>query len=207
MRSLPADLTTELAKEYNSLKQLVEISFLGGTVRLTDADRDIFYDSFWWISYGLTLDPAQYFSTPKVDSISFEVANVNRMMSNIILTEETRGRSCIVYRVALDNNLHVIGAASPSFVGYLDAIDLDSNRIRFDVYNHFVRWEMKTPKRIHQALCRRTYGDTRCGVSGSWCDHTWDRCVVLGNSLNFGGFRWIAALKDKEIWWGRVPPA
>ena len=207
MRTLPPDLTTELEKSYSSLQQLVKMSFTGGIVRLTDADIKVFYDGEWWYSRGLKLDPAQYSTSPKVDSISFDVDNVDRTFSGIIMTEETRGRECIVYRAALDNNMHVIGDAIPLFVGFLDAIEFDekSKSAHFDVFNHFIKWEMKSPKNTHQSLCRHTYGGVRCGEVGTtWCDHTWNRCVALGNSLNFRGFRWISALRDKDIWWGRT---
>jgi len=206
MRTLPPDLTTELEKDYSCIKQLVLMSFTSGAVRLTDADLKIYYDGEWWNSRGLRLDPAQYSTSPKVDSISFEVDNIDKTLSNIVLSEETRGKGCTVYRVALDNNLHVIGGAVASFIGFLDAIEFDGRKARFDVFNHFIRWEMKSPRRIHQALCGWTYGGTRCGESGStWCDHSWTRCVALSNNTNFGGFRWISALKDKDIWWGRAP--
>lgn len=212
MRGLPPDLTTELIKNYSSLQQLVKLSFAGGTIRLTDADMKIFYDddtgdgAQWWYPRGLRLDPAQYSTSPKVDSILFEVDDVDRTFAAIILTEETRGRDCIVYRAALDNNMKVIGGAVPSFVGFLDAIEFDGKKARFDVFNHFIKWEMKAPRRIHQALCGWTYGGARCGEAGTtWCDHSWNRCTALGNTINFGGFRWISALADKDIWWGRVP--
>ncbi len=210
MRTLPPDLTTELEKSYSSIQQLIKIKFTSGTIRLTDADIKILYDdntgdgAQWWYSRGLTLDPAQYSTSPKIDSISFEIDNVDRTFSAIILTEETRGRECIVYRVALDNNMHVIGDAVICFAGFLDAIEFDGKKARFDVFNHFIKWEMQTPRRIHQALCGWTYGGARCQEAGTtWCDHSWDRCVALSNSINFGGFRWISALKDKDIWWGR----
>ncbi len=39
----------------------------------------------------------------------------------------------------------------------------------------------------------------------TWCDQTFDRCKELGNQRNFGGFRFIPAIAEKQIWWGRVP--
>jgi len=38
----------------------------------------------------------------------------------------------------------------------------------------------------------------------TWCDRTYARCLVLGNTDNFGGFRWLPSIIDKEIWWGRL---
>jgi len=39
--------------------------------------------------------------------------------------------------------------------------------------------------------------------SVSWCDQSYDRCRSLGNSTNFGGFRWLPGLAKKNIVWGR----
>lgn len=37
----------------------------------------------------------------------------------------------------------------------------------------------------------------------TWCDQSYDRCVILGNTTNFGGFRWLPGLATKNIIWGR----
>ncbi|GAI73202.1 unnamed protein product, partial [marine sediment metagenome] len=47
-----------------------------------------------------------------------------------------------------------------------------------------------------------------CGYGGgeTWCDRTYARCVVLANSDNFGGFRWLPSIVDKEVFWGPQAP-
>jgi len=46
----------------------------------------------------------------------------------------------------------------------------------------------------------------QCLYAGAetWCDRTYARCTVLGNTDNFGGFRWLPSIIDKEVWWGRL---
>jgi hypothetical protein len=39
----------------------------------------------------------------------------------------------------------------------------------------------------------------------SWCDHSYESCDRMGNTLNFGGFKWLIYLQDKEFTWGRNP--
>jgi len=34
------------------------------------------------------------------------------------------------------------------------------------------------------------------------CDKSIDRCILLGNRVNFGGFTYIPMMAQKEIWWG-----
>ena len=39
-----------------------------------------------------------------------------------------------------------------------------------------------------------------------WCDGSYDRCLLMDNTANFGGFRWLPALQDRKIWWGQKEP-
>jgi hypothetical protein len=49
------------------------------------------------------------------------------------------------------------------------------------------------------------YEITECGYIGAetWCDQSYERCATLMNTANFGGERFLPALMEKEIWWGR----
>jgi hypothetical protein len=51
------------------------------------------------------------------------------------------------------------------------------------------------------------YEVTECAYIGGslWCDQSYERCVSLDNDENFGGFRFLPSLMEKDIWWGRVP--
>lgn len=72
--------------------------------------------------------------------------------------------------------------------------------------HEFVLWN-KSPLRKQMSSCRWSFGSTECGYSGatgSWCDQSHDRCLALGNQTNFGGFRFIPDIAEKEIWWGRT---
>ncbi len=202
---MPVELTQELAKEYHSLRHLFQIS-LSSIYRYTDADIDIYYNGYWWSAKGIDFDAVKLSTSPRVDSISFSIDNVDRTFSAIVLSEETRGKECQIWRVALNKNMAVIGATK-LFVGYLDAIEIDHKRARFEVYNHFIRWKMLTPRRFHGPTCMWTFKSYYCGYSGTetWCDHSWERCTALNNKLNFSGFRWLPFLIEKQIWWGRIP--
>jgi predicted metal-binding protein len=207
MKGLPVELTTELVKEYHAISHLFELSF--STVqRFTDADIDIYWGGQWWYDKGVNFDSATFSASPKVDSIQFEMDNVDLGVSTVIMTEEVRGKSCVIYQVALNKNMAVLGSTK-LFVGFIDQIEIDGKKGRFTIYNHFIRWKMSTPRRIHQATCMWTFKGTQCGYAGAdtWCDHSWERCnaVTPNNKLNFGGFRWLPALAEKSIWWGKVP--
>lgn len=205
MKGLPYELAVELAKEYHHQRHLFKLSFVS-PLYFTDADIDIYYDSRWWYSRGIEFDAVKLSASPRIDNISFAIDNVDKTFTNIVLEQETRGKECIIYRIALDRNMNVIGSTI-LFLGYLDAIEIDKRRARFQVYNHFIRWKMLTPRRFHSATCQWTFKSTYCGYGGgeTWCDHSWERCVALGQKLNFSGFRWLPFLVEKQIWWGRIP--
>ena len=205
MKGLPAELTAELVKEYHAISHLFELSF-STVYRWTDADIDIYYNGLWWTSKGISFDSASFSASPKVDNIEFLIDNVGLGISGIVMNEEIRGKECVIYRVALDRNMSVLGLTK-LFVGFVDAIEIDGKKARFSVYNHFIRWKMSTPRRLHSPTCSWTFKGEECTYSGAetWCDHSWERCVALANKLNFGGFRWLPFLTDKQIWWGRVP--
>ncbi len=203
MKTLPAELTAELIKEYHHLCHLFELK-LTATVYYSDADVDIYYDGHWWYSKGIDFDAVRLSTSPKVDNISLGIDNVDKGFSGTVLAEEVRGKECNVWQAALNKNMGVIGVVK-IFMGYIDAIEIDNRRANIQLYNHFIRWRLLTPRRVHAATCQWTFTGTECGGAGAWCDHSWERCLALGNTLNFGGFRWLPYLVDKQIWWGRSP--
>jgi len=92
------------------------------------------------------------------------------------------------------------------FQGEIDAWQLDEQRLSMEVTSILTRWSQKTIMR-HPSSCRwKKFKGDECGYSGAatWCDRTYTRCVALGNTANFGGNRWLPAIMDKELWWGRT---
>lgn len=205
MRTLPSDLAAEISKESWFLAHLVEITLDSYTYRYCDIDMDIWHEGNQYLARGIEFDAANLSLLPKVDSITFEIDNVALEISSMVMNNEVRGKRCVIYRAAVDRqSLQPIGTAT-LFVGFLDEVEIDHQRGRFTVFNQFIKWKTPTPRRIHSATCPWTFKGAECGYSGSetWCDHSWDRCSTLGNTPSFGGFRWLPALQDKEISWGK----
>lgn len=205
MKSLPYELIQELAKQYNFIKHLFKFNFTN-ILRYTDADIDVYYNNYWWYAYGIEFDSIRSSATSEVDHITLRINNVDKSFSNLIQTEEIRGKEVDIYEVGLDSNMNVLGSVL-IFMGYIDSIEADHKRAEIQIYNHFILWKMKVPKRYHSPNCQWIFKSSQCGYSGSetWCDHSWERCVELNNKLNFGGFRWLPSIVDKQIWWGSVP--
>lgn len=216
MRSLPLALTQELEAEVHFIGHLIRIVLFDVATQtdvplyFTDRDMDIVYDAGegakTWLSRGIEFGDGQQSLTPKVDSISFEIDNTGLEFSYYVMSHETRGKECTIYKAALNASLQVLGAAV-LFPGILDKVEVDSKRARFDVLNSFIRWNTPTPRRRHAASCFWTFKDTQtCRYTGSLtnCDKSWDNCILRMNTINFGGFRFMQSLSagNKEIKWG-----
>ena len=210
MRSIPTELNTELLKEANYIAHLIELYF-STTIYYTDLDQDIFYGGNQYISRGLNFDNLNYSLTTQIDRISFEVDNVDLSFSSFVLNQELRGKICTIRLAALEvdaKKINVIGATQ-LFSGIIDGCTVDEQKASFDVYSPLILWRKKTPRRIHQGTCPWLFKgeDGLCGYSGdeTWCDQTFGRCNHLNNKANFGGFRWLPGLQNKQIWWGKIP--
>lgn len=224
MRNLPATLTAELNLEWNRIGHVIELVFSTVNPNLnlyyTDIDDNVVWDSNQgfgvrtYFARGIEFNNTQYSLLPKVDNLSFEIDNVALEISSAAMNNETRGKQCNIYRAAFGHSAHsnnknpfsVIGA-TPLFIGYLDSVEVNAHRGSFEVLNHFQRWKVPTPRRKYGARCPWTFKDPiTCRYTGAetTCDKSWDRCTTLVNTPNNGGNRWIAALQDKNVPWGRV---
>ncbi|MEW5805026.1 MAG: hypothetical protein AB1847_23315 [bacterium] len=206
MRSLPAQLNTELLKEASFLVHLVDLYF-SSTVYYTDLDVNVVWEGHTYLSWGLSFSTAEFLLAPQIDKISVEFDNVSGEMTSFVLNQEVRGKKCCIRLAALAAPASVL-AASTKFAGVIDSCSIDHQRARFEVYNPWLFWKRKTPRRIHQATCPWAFKSTGlCQYEGSetWCDQSYDRCLELGNTENFGGFRFLPSLINKQIWWGRSP--
>ena len=166
MITLPTELTAEYAKAAKYLQHLFIIEFSSGTVYWTDFGENIYYDGHWYESKGITFDNAGMTLTSQVETLSLNICNVKKALSDRALSEVVKGRPFTVQRVLLDANLDVIGVPRTLFVGYLDAMKIDRKRGKIDVFNHFIKWKIKTPKRQHPILCPWGFKSTECAYDG-----------------------------------------
>lgn len=217
MRTLPAALTNEIAKEIHSIGHLIKIVLYNTATQqdvplyFADKDMNVVCDlgdgsgAHTFLSRGVEFDGGTQSLTPKVDNVSFSIDNTALEFSSYVMNYETRGRDCVIYRAAFDPYLQVIGAAI-LFQGILDRVEVDHERSRFDVANSFIRWNQPTPRRKHAAKCFWVYKDTgTCRYTGSEppCDKSWDECAARLNTRNYGGHRWAEDLENRDIQWGR----
>lgn len=205
MKTFPYELTKEFQKEAIHIIHFVTI-IATNTYRWTDCDQDI-YSSNWYKSKGLKFSPSTPSINSEIEAIELEIDNVDKFISNLVLSENMRGKEFTLYRALLDDSNHIVGETIFLFAGYTDEIKITKKRGNIKVFNEMIKWKTLTPRRIYSPTCQWIFTGIECAYAGSQvaCDYTKDRCKELGNYDNFGGFYYIFDMAQKEIWWGSKP--
>jgi hypothetical protein len=185
------------------------------TLRWTDADRDIFFDSAWWKVRNFRLSDVQQSISGESQTMTMTVDNVSREWSKLALATDLRGCAIVAYTVALDRNLAVIGATTEAglapgiyFIGEIDQMTPNLKTSAVTCVTESVKARRTTPGECYSPTCRHPFPPTaqrpECGYAGAatWCDHSWARCTALANTDNYGGEPEMADLANKEFRWG-----
>jgi phage-related protein len=210
VRTLPDIVLREVVKAAQFQRQFFKIVLSSAqTLRWTDADRDIYWASYWWKSYGVTFNQLTRGKSGEADSLTLTVNNVDRSFSTIALGSNIRGSATTIYRVWLDSNMDVIGftteASAPMlFVGVLDQMDINQLEAKITILSEGIKNKIKTPRRNFSPNCQWVFKGTYCAYAGAetWCDHTRSRCLALTNTDNFGGYQWLPELETRQFYWG-----
>ena len=206
MKSFDSNITAELAKEIASTFFFVEMQF-ASTYRYTDCDIDMYYGGNKYSSFPFSIGNVVNSAGLSVDSLELNFSNVDLAMSSIVLGEDVAGKTCILsfFMVAAD---YTVIEAEELFRGMVAEWELTESKLRIKLVNEFIFWSKRT-LRTCQASCRWEFKGTECTYSGAatWCDQSYARCLSLGNTDNFGGFRFLPSLEEKKIWWGRTQNA
>jgi len=215
MRNFDPDMAAELLKETTQQFFMIQFGF-STPYYCTDLDIPVYYDGNKYLPRDFDLGDINYAAALSVDKLSVEIDNVDSQLSAMLLGEDVRNKWVTVYRGLIRPAEPPTQAqeiyVAPIFQGLLDGWEDTEPKARIDVVNEFVLWKKKT-LRLAQATCPWTFKGEECAYSGAetWCDQSYERCVALGNNLGtggvggFGGFRFLPAISEKEIWWGRTP--
>lgn len=204
MRNISPNIEAELSKENLVMFFMLELQF-ETTLRITDADVSV-YDNL-----GNLFTPIVFkfenitgSSGMSVESIDIDIDDTNQLMSAVVLSEDVRNKVAILYLGAYIDQKRI---ETQEFVrGIVGGWEIsEDNKIRITITNEIVLWKKK-PLRIQMSSCPWVFKGTECGYSGGsvFCDQSYDDCAVKSNTDHFGGDRFLPALMEKEIWWGRT---
>lgn len=205
MRNISSDILTALAGKELRGFLLFEATIDETPYRYTDCDVPIYYENMFY-PRGMRVEPIQYSAQRIVDKMTIEIDDLDDTLKTPFIAGDAQGSPATMRAVVLDSDYAIIDDTCIIFFdGEIDDWDLDEETVQMNVVSQFIRWSQNTLSR-HGASCRwKKFKGTYCGYSGAstWCDRTYTRCLALGNEDNFGGFRWLPSIAEKEIWWGR----
>ena len=193
-----------------SVSEDTGLAFVDGDVEFIDEDVQFWGDLMFgdealiWAPRQFDLQPISYSMDDVVDQVALTVDNRDQVLTPYFTDEAPQGSAITIRETVLDDNFDPLGAVV-QFKGVLDSWELSDSDVNMVVSNELSRWNQRTLA-LHSASCRwKQFKGTECAYSGAatWCDRSYSRCVALANTPNFGGFRWLPSIQDKEIWWGQ----
>lgn len=211
MRNFNASTITTLGWETARLFWFLDLEFDSSTYRYSDCDVPLYNSGNKYEPNGFEISNLRINADLSVDRARIDIQNVDLIQSGIILNETIANRTVKIYFGSLDSSNKII-ALETMFEGRITSWGgMTTKNCPITVGNYFTFWHKKS-LRLAQATCPwafKSSADPECGYSGSAtaCNKTWTRCTQLANTLNFGGFRFLPALREKKIWWGMVPGA
>jgi len=204
MRTIdPTILAQLVAKELRPF-QLLTMTLVGGTYYFTDCDVPIVYTNRYQ-PRGFSHDGAKYGIGRIVDTVKLEIDNIDEQLSLEFIGGDPQGSAVSLKEVVLGSTNAIIGTPITWFSGTIDEWEGEEDRLRINIVGPNYAWSRRTVSR-HPSSCRwRIFKGTECAYAGAeaFCDRSYARCLAIANIANFGGFRWLPSIEDKEILWGR----
>jgi len=206
MKVFSAEILAELLKEVATIFWYVEFQFLN-TYRYTNADIKQYRDGNLYTSENFKIGEINQSVSFSIDSVTLEFLNANLGMSSILLSEDVANKPAIIGFCTVDSNYQIIDSYD-FLTGFVTEWKIREKKAEIVVGNEFMLWNKKTLRKSAPS-CPWVFKGAECGYSGvgMWCDQSYTRCVALSNTINFGGERFVQAIEDRKIYWGRSAPS
>jgi len=205
MKTISTAVNAQLEAEQFQYFYTVEIQLASVTLYYTDCDRPVHYDGIRYTPAPISFADIAYAAALSVDQVTVEFGNADLTMSAYLLGEDARNKTIIIGQGVINSAGTTLGITN-LFQGIIGEWEIREDRATIRALNELVLWR-KRPLRTASATCPWTFRGTECAYAGGggWCDQSYSRCYELSNTDNFGGFRFLPALMEKQIWWGRLP--
>lgn len=204
--NIDATLLAELRKETAHINLFAKFNF-PTVMRLTDLDIPCYLNEELYTPWDIKIgEDIKFASGMAIDECEIQVDNTDRSLSTLFLSEDLRWSRVNLY-MACFNSSGVILASNEIFNAILSNYEIREKQLQITLNTEFILWQKKT-LRTAQTSCPWVFkSSNECRYAGeaTWCDQTYDRCLQLDNTDNFGGERFLNDLMEKEIWWGRKP--
>ena len=197
------------SNEY-SVFNLLKMTINATDYTYTDCDVPISYGGITYDPVGFSFDPVKYSMANIVDKVTIQIDNLDSVFSALFVGSTVQGSPTILYTAIFDSAHAVVGDLVTLFEGEIDSWTIDEAMAKITVTSILSHWSQKTYSKYSPSCRWNVFGTTdydECNYTGAstWCDRTHSRCVALNNTTNFGGYRWLPSIVDKDIWWGERP--
>lgn len=200
--NLDANLYTELCKETATVIIGVELRFSPTYLRYTNCDVPYYFNGERYAPRGVEFESIEQGSNLSVDQCTVLIPNVDSNVSDALLAANRLGNGVFLYIAALNASGAAI-ATDLLWRGLLDDYNISQQYATLELVNELIHWQKQTLRKT-TASCPWVFKGTECTYSGveTSCDKTYERCEVLANTDNFGGFRWLPSVTEKDVRWG-----
>lgn len=214
MRDIAADMLAQYRSNELTTIWLFEFEVSDTWYRYNSMDVPFYFDgtlsgttiSGNFLPLGFQFEEILYTMNQVVDSATITVDNLDSVMTALFVGSTVQDGDAKLYGGVITSSGTILGIVEV-FEGKIDSFDIDETELRLVVASPFAQWS-STSYGLHSSSCRwKVFTGTECAYAGgeNWCDRSYTRCTALGNTANFGGFRYLPDLQNKTIWWGPVP--
>jgi len=154
-------------------------------------------------SRGFEFDSINYTLSNVMDDCSIKIDNIDSVLTSIFVGGNVEEKTASVYVGVMSPSGGVLGTVL-LFTGEVDSFEVTETEVRLVIGSIFTRWGHESYSQ-HPSSCRwKVLGGTECAYSGTetLCDRSYVRCTTLGNTANFGGFKWLPSIENKKFPWG-----
>ncbi len=204
MITVSTDLKQYLEAEQSFIVYLLNIQSTTPFL-FNNSDVKIFDGSNVYLPKGFELQEVNLSIGTTVNYIDIKIDNAGSDMVAWALNEEIRNTQVFIYIAAInENNLQVVDKFI-LFRGYISKAKIKDEMMTITVADEMIRWKDQTLNNHASLCCWRFKDPETCKYSGAetWCDKTYERCLELGNTSRFRGFRYLPSITEQEIWWGQ----
>lgn len=211
MLDVNPDITAQLAsgeiRAFTLLRKVVD----SVPYCFTECDVPIAFNGELYTPRSYRAGQVSYSLARIVDSVSLSLDNLDDLFTAPYVGGNPQGSPVEIFNVVLDEDYQLIGSYPDDhivlFVGTLDDWKLVEGRLEITITSEMAQWHQRTARMQSSSCSWRRFKGTECGYFGSEtrCNRSYNRCVELSNTANFGGERWLPSIEGINIWWGKTP--
>ena len=200
MKILDPSFLSEIESENYRPASLLDMDLPGYYFRMTDWDTKIVFGGEFYHPRGMRIGNISYGETNIVSALSVQLDDVDRSLYES-LGEVGVGSYPIKLRIAMLSEVGEVVGSLVVFSGYLSQWDYSPGSFRMKVTSIFEQWGRVTTARFSGSCRWKIFKGVECQYVGveTECDRTYTTCELYGNTVNYGGFKWLPSMVNKRI--------